>query len=504
MVKQNYIREYRSSATDGIRRKYYSLTDKGNKFLDKNRTEWNQSKELIDDLIETPSEKVKKELPKAHSVDSDFESFKMLATDIGDFKVSSSDGSVSEDYLAAIGEEVLNELNQTISENESSSFENPLSDTESASETDNTNVKSDENADKSTDIENNYEMSDDSVVADEEISEVELSLIFNDKSTEEQYEYEQTENFQDNNKNPSIEKAESPLLTPSENNYEKKDEEITVQNEKIIDPIYDDFLYSDEEQPVQREYKSILNRLFPKEEYEKNIEQDTLKPSDEPDQKQISVEDIKSDKVEDNNTQRRQTYVEEYEPNNSVGILEDDLDGETEPSGTIDFSDLYLMAKKEGFKIKTSYATNKFNGEKILINKLRCDASLLFYLIAFVEMFILAFSFNPLLNFSTAFLIGAPIVVFILPLVFLIMRIIDGEATVPSVSPFRNAMEVVLIVTFQLLIIILGVALFISVDFNNYKELVTYIILPSVVAINVPVYFMIKYALLNTGKYFKK
>ena len=39
LTKQNYIKEYRSSSSDGIRRKYYSLTEKGKRFLDKNREE---------------------------------------------------------------------------------------------------------------------------------------------------------------------------------------------------------------------------------------------------------------------------------------------------------------------------------------------------------------------------------------------------------------------------------------------------------------------------------
>ena len=36
LVKQNFIKEYRSSAVDGIRRKYYSLTEKCKKSLEKN------------------------------------------------------------------------------------------------------------------------------------------------------------------------------------------------------------------------------------------------------------------------------------------------------------------------------------------------------------------------------------------------------------------------------------------------------------------------------------
>ncbi len=476
LVKQNYIREYRSSAVDGIRRKYYALTDKGNKFLDKNRSEWNQSKEIIDDLIDTPSEKVKKELPKVHSADSDFESFKMLASDIGDFKVTTTENSVSEDYLASIGEEVLSELNRSISENEK------LDDNDVADNV----VKDNEISDISTDFDENYETLN-SFNSDIENSEVELNLIFNneDYSTN-KGEYEQTDLWHKQNEST---KTNSSTFTETTEN----------ENLNIQDSVDDDFLYADEEQPVQREYKSILNRLFPKEESVKSSEADNEKSVD--DVKQISVEDIQyveeekfeSDRIEENKTE---SLLEEEKAKQPVVSVKND--------GNVDFSDLYDMAKREGFKIRTSFATNKTNGDKILINKLRSDSSLLFYIVAFVEMLILAFSFNPLLNFSPALLIVIPLVVFVLPLVFLIMRLIDSDATVSSVPPFRNVMEVVLVVTFQLLIIILGVALFVSVDFNNYKELVSYIVIPSIFALNVPLYFMIKYMLLNTERYFKR
>ena len=79
LVKQNYIKEYRSSAVDGIRRKYYSLTAKGKSSLDKNREEWNKSKELIDNLIETPSEQPKDQENKPTTIADEFAAFKQFA-----------------------------------------------------------------------------------------------------------------------------------------------------------------------------------------------------------------------------------------------------------------------------------------------------------------------------------------------------------------------------------------------------------------------------------------
>ena len=62
LVKQSLIKEYRSSATDGIRRKYFSLTEKGEKLVENNRKEWLESKEVIDTLVDTVQEKPENDL----------------------------------------------------------------------------------------------------------------------------------------------------------------------------------------------------------------------------------------------------------------------------------------------------------------------------------------------------------------------------------------------------------------------------------------------------------
>ena len=122
LVKQNYIKEYRSSAVDGIRRKYYSLTEKGKKSLEKNREEWNKSKELIDNIIESPSEPEKSQ-PQFTKIEFDeFDEFKKLAdTNAKDYNFETPEDD--DGYLDRIGEEVLNDLNDELNaineENES-------------------------------------------------------------------------------------------------------------------------------------------------------------------------------------------------------------------------------------------------------------------------------------------------------------------------------------------------------------------------------------------------
>ena len=84
----------------------------------------------------------------------------------------------------------------------------------------------------------------------------------------------------------------------------------------------------------------------------------------------------------------------------------------------------------------------------------------------------------------------------------LAMYVVSPRRKVREISQFRDAITVFLIVTFQLIIIDLCVALFVEVDFNNIKEVLTYIVVPFILIINIPLFAIVKYTLLDTGRYF--
>ena len=69
LVKQNLIREYRSSSNDGIRRKYFNLTDKGAKYVENNKQEWALSRDLIDTLVSDETNQTKVEIVPEKNTD---------------------------------------------------------------------------------------------------------------------------------------------------------------------------------------------------------------------------------------------------------------------------------------------------------------------------------------------------------------------------------------------------------------------------------------------------
>ena len=580
LVKQNFIKEYRSSAVDGIRRKYYSLTEKGKKSLEKNREEWNKSKELIDNIIDTPSEPEKSQ-PQLTKIEFDeFDEFKKLAdTNAKDYNFETPEDD--DGYLDRIGEEVLNDLNDelnsineekesdaektydidvdTDNENATSFYDDILPPDDSELLTD----ASDEVHDISDDNENtgDNETNDDSLpdLSDEDATPDEDTIVYdfelpqeNEENTpdeltsddEEQITSEivDTENIEksqiNSEENCSAENSDSISNEEPSNEIVDKTEEkpndpysrhndLTIENESNGK---DDSLYVEDGKPTnRREYKSILGKLFPKQEEEtetksqselktisaKQIDFDEYSKQSLDDEKtyedydensEIESGNFSSDKNTDFNSEKSFTSREiKQEQNSRINqhkTTSKTVEKDTVQSSDYDFSDLYKMAKNEGFKVRTSLSTNEFNGNCIFLNKLNFHASLLFYILLFVEMLVLNFALSGILKWSftvKAIIAGVPAA---LPVIMLAMYIISPRRKVREISQFRDAITVFLIVTFQLIIIDLCAALFVEVDFNNIKEVLGYIVVPFILIINIPLFAIVKYTLLDTGRYF--
>lgn len=543
LVKQNYIKEYRSSAADGIRRKYYSLTEKGKKSLEKNREEWNKSKELIDNLIETPSAEPRPEKKITEVKTDEFDEFKKFADqNAADYTFFAPDNS-DDSYLDRLGSEVLDDLN---SELESVKTENeeiaPVTDDEVSESTvdevssvydeilppEDDELITDASDDEISDVasketfetDNLNELNEKDFSADDIVYDFELTDAYEEKASDEaektppEEQFNHTENIEKSqikteniniftNGGDSTEKAEEgklPTKDLSENKEDKNDESA------------DDTLYVEEGSPTnRREYKSILGKLFPKLQTE---ESDKNAPDEKQKERQIDFDEYSESVAEINddtdgeaddgferrdNINERDGESERFAYSRSSGLSPDD---QSAKQNDYDFSDLYKMAKTEGFKVRTSLSTNEFNGNGIFVNKLNFHASLLFYGLLFVEMLVLNFALSGILGWSfaaKAIIAGVPA---LLPIAMLVIYLVSPTRKVREISGFKDVITVFLIITFQLVIVDLCVALFMEVDFNNAKEVLSYIVVPFILLINIPLFPIVKYSLLGSGRYF--
>ena len=576
LVKQGFIREYRSSALDGIRRKYYSLTPKGNKSLEKNREMWSKSKALIDNLIDTEpvSQPVKAPEEKVEVVD-EFERFKELAA-LSDSEIEIDRPIDDDSYFDKLGNDVLSELNAELeklsAEEEASSDEENTADAEEALEESlpHEDEKDDKIDEISVDLEEDYESlsdktseeiysfevidestedekafeeesidqpeieeidqtaEDENSDEDEQIEDVYAGLINDEEETE-----LEAEDFQDEDSPEETEvKPEETNEAEDENGLEPEaneepEEEIKAEEEEEIEIAADEKDNTDDESyesigedwgkddtliigdathSHRHEYKQILNRLLPKDEKVILSEEADESASIRMETYEFK-EDVESDAHREDERVEKETAYEESVKTEIVSPVEVKHLPEKEPvryaqTDTADFSDLHSMAIREGFKVRTSTNTNRFAGTEILINKLRLHSALIFFALMLIEGLVLNFALAPVLAWKPAvkFIILGCLAVY--PIITLILYIINKDASVYDISSFKDALSVALIITFQLAILILCVALFVSVDFNNFKEVATFILLPFIFAINIPVYFILKYTLLASGRYF--
>ena len=579
LVKQSLIKEYRSSATDGIRRKYFSLTEKGEKLVENNRKEWLESKEVIDTLVDTVQEKPETDLmmrtedfpiPSENPYESpvlsaendqkiDEKSIENLPEDAYDTHVTvhnETETQSEDDLLQDINAKLSDILGELGFENDKTDNENANNETFVEKNTSENVSKLQENkalpnakinerrsypfeiTDSSLYVEDETDFNptvEITVNHDETIRETEPEINVTDEVETADQNNEKPFIFDDNieenepidniaqTENVTCETVEETNVSIDENPSETQTAndtnatfEYTAQEDKAANDEYsdeeDDLLaVEDGTTSNRREYKSILSSLFPKKE-----------------EKHAATE-IEADNSEERTERNEQTryFDDDYSPARSEtdGYYEENVSSGRYPSddetaeianektdrrqqtyydgeGSTDFSDLYNMAKREGFKIKASYNTNKYYGDRVFVNKLNFHSSIIWYLVLFVEMLIMNLTLSQIVNWSSSAKLILVFSTAVFPVVCFVIYNINKTKTAKELASFKDVIEIALIITFQITIIILCVALFASVDFGNIIEVTSFVLIPFIFALNIPIYFMIKYALYGTGKYY--
>ena len=162
------------------------------------------------------------------------------------------------------------------------------------------------------------------------------------------------------------------------------------------------------------------------------------------------------------------------------------------------------MADEEGFRLKVSSSTNRSEIGKILINKLNFHTILIHFLLICLQIAVIALSVGKLLNAKAYVYLIIIGVLAIAPIASGVIYKIHPNARIKEIYLFKNAIEIALMLTLNLILIICAFAVLMNIDFNNGIQLLKYIILPILCVINIPVYVFIKYSLLDKNAYLSK
>lgn len=207
------------------------------------------------------------------------------------------------------------------------------------------------------------------------------------------------------------------------------------------------------------EYKSVLHKLFPKSNnFADNYYNDFAYENHEPEIKEhVNVEqDVKTSVADEQNV----------------------------------FDTIYDLSQKENIKIRTSGDTNRYQGTKILANKLRFHSAILIFIVAILEYLLTTLIFASV-SFSSSTLIKISIIFGAFTIIMGIIYALKYNHTVKDLPKFINSIELAIIVTIGTIIITLCIASINSVNMYNFNEVYSSILLPSIMAINLPIYVAI-------------
>ncbi|MBE5764308.1 MAG: PadR family transcriptional regulator [Clostridiales bacterium] len=552
IVKQGYVIEYRTTGPDGVRRKYFQLTEKGKDLIDKNQSSWTFSRQVINTLLDAsqsnPSSAVTAAKPEEDEVIPSFNDTEEIQNFSNlDNGIDVEEKTVAEEVISSI-----DEIDETEEIDESSS--NVISSEETvelAVFTEETppifDPENEENSTPQTfdDIMDILESIDKSAREEEEkkLREEEQRLereriLAAEKAKAEEEERliaAQVEKQRSERENviPDVKIPDEFELAEkrSKNPYPLHDEEeptppvipdyikdSLAKNEKLADEIDetiivlpqsevvatnepDDFLNIND-LPVQKEYKTVLERIFAN------------------DSKQIPVQPVEQIETEDPVKASETTITQEdsgdYDrivdeldltmpANEPKGVYSDPALIQTKAgkkSGSFDYSDIIALSQKEGFKINTADKTNKNELGKILINRLNFHTSIIFFILMALETLLIGLSMEKLLQYGIEPYIYFSIAVLAFPIITGMVYYMAPKRTVAEVSNFKSAFETALIITLNLILLILVYAVVIDLDFSSHFAIARNLFVPLMMVINVPIFVIIRYSLLEKQMYF--
>ena len=238
-------------------------------------------------------------------------------------------------------------------------------------------------------------------------------------------------------RNDTGEDAYSTMFTPA------KPEELYAEREIDFDSVSD----------TGKEYKTLLENLYPKAKDEKN------RPNEE-------------------FLNRTQSAEPQF-----------------------NYDDVYLLAEKEGVKIKTANDTNRYQGTKTLLNLLNMHASLIWIGFLFAELIVFNLIFVAAVGFNFLTTLKITLVAAVVPLAFTIAYFIDRTYAIKNPPRFKDVIEIALIVSISAIIISIAVAAIVQIDYTSLKDVYNHILLPCLVSLNVPLFFVIAYFLMKKEYY---
>ena len=173
-------------------------------------------------------------------------------------------------------------------------------------------------------------------------------------------------------------------------------------------------------------------------------------------------------------------------------------------AGETDYTDIFALADRYGFRVKTSDRTNYAATGRLFVNKVNALSAAILFFAMIVETLALLLPFNDLLGFSYVeyLYIGAGLLIF--PIITWIILIFNPGKKVDKIATLTYCMSVSFVVVLNLILLNFAVILITGVDLNIGRNVLLFIVAPIIAFLNVPLFFIIKYSLVSKGVFLIK
>lgn len=451
LEKQKYVRPFWNDAPEGGRRRYFEITPAGKAFADKNLSEWDYSRDVIDQLVD--------EVPKNLVHEPGF----VLSPEKENTERIRRPRSVPIIETAEKSEKTEEEKTAELAAKEAEERERAERERLEAEERE----RAERERLEAERLERERILREEQERREREALERERIMLEREREAaaeRERIALERQRAAEEQEKRRQAESAKDPAL------------------EKILNTPQDDV-----------NYREVLSRLL-----ETNLKKSPAEPA-EPQPREERAEAERTDIFE-----QKTVYEETSIPPQirKESVFDKDIRIKARNTGKTDFSDLLEKADAEGYKIRISTGKTEKGSGKYLVNRINLFSSLCTFLVFLAECLILSIVYKNDGFLNGWYFLPAILIAAILPVTAIVLHYKEPMRAKANFN--FSAIYTALIILFQLLIIVVALVLLFNTDFSSPAEVAGRLVVPVLVLFDAFLFFLIRNLCALSGYFLKK
>lgn len=464
LEKQKYVRPFWNDAPEGGRRRYFEITPAGKAFADKNLSEWDYSRDVIDQLVDEVPKNLVHEPGFVLSPEKENterirrpRSFPIIETAE---KAEKTEEEKAAELAAKEAEERERAERERLEAEERERAERERLEAEARERAERERLEAER-------LERERILREDQERREREALERERIALEREREAaaeRERIALERQRAAEEQEKRRQAESAKDPAL------------------EKILNTPQDDV-----------NYREVLSRLL-----ETNLKKSPAEPA-EPQPREERAEAERTDIFE-----QKTVYEETSIPSQirKESVFDKDIRIKARNTGKTDFSDLLEKADAEGYKIRISTGKTEKGSGKYLVNRINLFSSLCTFLVFLAECLILSIVYKNDGFLNGWYFLPAILIAAILPITAIVLYYKEPMRAKANFN--FSAIYTALIILFQLLIIVVALVLLLNTDFSSPAEVAGRLVVPVLVLFDAFLFFLIRNLCALSGYFIKK